>query len=232
MQRTCGRTHLECARGAQVSDGSDRRLPSRFRYVHDAKVFLRKPSDDPTTPSSRKGCQPGAQQSYWRAWKDGHLTPAQLIGVPAFIAEAACVWSSTASCRARCSRCLATLGSGLNPGESSCPRTSRPGLHRSNYDRMTVAYGLTSSRWARCESAPSPNCPWTQRHPGQRTMSGKEHCWRQATNLASLNGVVSGRRRRQRHEGPRVGPRCAGAGLDQNDGSSNGSSACVRRSWR
>ena len=155
-------------------------LPSRFtRYVHDAKVFLRKPSDDPDdTFFQKKVVSQVRGKSYWRAWKDGHLTPAQLIGVPAFYCGGGMRMEFYSKLQNQMQSMPGYSWLRAEPRRVELPKNlEAPGLHRSNYDRMTVAYGLSFLEVGKVTRAlPPPKLSLKPDTSWAENYVGKEHC--------------------------------------------------------
>lgn len=155
-------------------------LPSRFtRYVHDAKVFFRKPSDDPDeTFFQKKVISQVRGKSYWRAWKDGHLTQAELIGVPAFYCGGGMRMELFNKLQTQMQSMPGFTWLRAEPRRVELPKNlEAPGLHRNNYDRMTVAYGLSFLEVGKVTRAlPPPKLPLKPETSWAENYVGKEHC--------------------------------------------------------
>lgn len=155
-------------------------LPSIFaHYLSDIKILFRKPSDDPDEVFFRKKVVRQVRgKSYWRAWKDGHLTETQLADVPTFYCGGGmrmefyrqlqhemlsfpnCTWLRT------------------KPRRVEFPKNLQaPGLERGNYDRLTVAYGLSFLEVGTVTRAlPPPKLSFKPDTTWVENYIGKEYC--------------------------------------------------------
>lgn len=117
-------------------------------------------------------------QSYWRAWKDGLLSPDQLVAIPAFY----CGGGMRMRYYNRLKNEMKTMP-GVTwlkaiPRPIQRPRNlEAPSLRDQDYDRLTVAYGLSFLEvGAVTKSLPPPKLPSQSRPSWRDNYVDKDHC--------------------------------------------------------
>lgn len=138
-------------------------LPESFsRYFSGVSTRVSKDRDDPDKEFFRyKVVQQVRGQSYWRAWKDGLLSQAQLAAVPAFYCGGGMRMQYYSRLQHEMQSMPGCTWLKAEPRRVELPKDlEAPGLKRSDYDRLTVAYGLSFLEVGRVtKSLPPPRLP-------------------------------------------------------------------------
>lgn len=137
-------------------------LPENFsEYFDGVSVKIHDDNVNPDSCFRKKILRQVRGQSYWRAWKDGLLTQAQLSGVPAFYCGGGMRMQYYNRLQDDMKSMPNTSWLRAIPRPLELPRTlEAPGLKRTDFDRMTVAFGLSFLEIGRViKSLPPPKLP-------------------------------------------------------------------------
>ena len=155
-------------------------LPECFsRYFSGVTVVAGEEKDNPDQQFFRyKVVQQVRGRTYWRAWNDGLLTQAQLVSVPTFY----CGGGMRMKYYTRLQKEMQSMPgcSWLNakPRRVELPKNlEAPGLKRADYDRLTVAYGLSFLEVGSVtKSLPAPKLPTDPQSDWRSNYTGKDCC--------------------------------------------------------
>lgn len=121
-------------------------LPDNFKqYISEATVALPNSADEPDQQFfTKKVLNQVRGSSYWRAWNDGYLSKEQLTGVPTFY----CGGGMRMPFYNRLRKEMVSMPSftwlqAVSRRVELPSNLEAPGLRRENFDRMTVAFGLS-----------------------------------------------------------------------------------------
>lgn len=164
--------HLAAAlAGAMYATDRTSPLPESFaHYFNGVSVKVNNAKDDPDNNFFRyKVVQQVRGQSYWRAWKDELLSQAQLAGVPAFYCGGGMRMSYYARLQSEMQSMPGCTWLQAQPRRIELPKNlEAPGLKRADYDRLTVAYGLSFLEVGKI----------TRSLPAPKLASGPQASWR------------------------------------------------------
>lgn len=121
-------------------------LPDSFQqYISDVTVTLADSDDEPDQKFfTKKVLRQVRGSSYWRAWRDGYLDQDQLTAVPAFYCGGGMRMPFYGQLRKEMMNMPGVTWLKALSRRVELPRNlEAPGLRRENFDRLTVAFGLS-----------------------------------------------------------------------------------------
>lgn len=155
-------------------------LPESFlHYFSGVSLNLRNEKDDPDKYFFRyKILQQVRGKSYWRAWKDGLLTQEQLRGIPAFYCGGGMRMQYYSRLQHEMQSMPGFSWLKAMPKRVELPRNlEAPGLKRQDFDRLTVAYGLSFLEVGKVtKSLPLPKLPAQPESSWQSNYVDKDYC--------------------------------------------------------
>jgi hypothetical protein len=167
---------------AQVKYATDRTtaLPERYSdYFHGITVKTPGGNDDPDVFFFRKKVVAQVRgQSYFRAWKDGLLTQNQLHGVPTFYCGGGMRMNYYDNLRHELCSMPNYSWLKADPHRIELPdNLEAPGLKRADYDRLSVAYGLSFLEVGKItKSLPAPKLSTMPAWDWCSNYVSKDHC--------------------------------------------------------
>lgn len=167
---------------ARVKYATDRTtaLPERYLdYFDGVTVKTSGGDDDPDSSFFRKKVVPQVRgQSYYRAWKDGLLTQNQLDGVPTFYCGGGMRMNYYDKLRHELRSMPGCTWLKANPSRIEFPdNLEAPGVKRADYDRLSVAYGLSFLEVGKItKSLPAPILPTLPAWDWCSNYVSKDHC--------------------------------------------------------
>lgn len=155
-------------------------LPEHYsEYFHGVTVKTPGGDDDPDVFFFRKKVVAQVRgQSYYRAWKDGLLTENQLHGVPTFYCGGGMCMSYYDKLQHELRSMPGCSWLKAEPRRMELPdNLEAPGVKRADYDRLSVAYGLSFLEVGKItKSLPAPKLPTRPTWDWGANYVSKDHC--------------------------------------------------------
>ena len=166
---------------AQVKYATDRTtgLPERYsEYFHGITVKTSGGGDPDIFFFRKKVALQVRSQTYYRAWKDGLLTQNQLDGVPTFYCGGGMRMNFYDNLRHELRSMPGCSWLKADPRRIELPdNLEAPGVKRADYDRLSVAYGLSFLEVGKItKSLPAPKLPTMPAWDWSSNYVSKDHC--------------------------------------------------------